>query len=87
MEIIIVGADSSTAQAVMAALVQAGITAKVTEVESINVAVNVSGGNVQEVVANAPVTVEVVDYDNNPRGEDGYQDWDKVKERLPLVVG
>lgn len=87
MEIIIIGGDSRTAQAAMAALVQAGITAKVTEVEAINVAVNVSGGNVQEVVANLPVTVEVVDYDNSPRGEEGYQDWDKVKERLPLVVG
>lgn len=88
MEIIIVGGgNSSIAQAAMAALVQAGITAKVTEVDSLNLAINVNGGNVQEVVANVPITVNVVDYDNNPHGEEGYKSWDEVKERMPLVVG
>lgn len=88
MEIIIVGgsANPEITQATMAALVQAGIHVSVTEVDSIKVAVNVSGGNVQEATANVPLSLKIVDYDNLSPGDEGYQEWADVVAEIPLVV-
>lgn len=85
MEIIIVGGTSNQeiTQAALAALAQAGISVKITEVESIKVAVNLSGGNFQEAVANVPVGLQIVDYDNLDSDE-GYQEWKRVKSSLPI---
>lgn len=92
MKVLIIGGTESMSQAVQAALVQAGIEVQVTEVDSLDVAVCVRGGIVHEIIANAPMNAQIIDFDD---GEDereadepnpAIQAWNEAQAKLRLSV-
>jgi hypothetical protein len=92
MKIMIVGGTASMSQAAQAALVQAGIEVQVTEIDSLDVAVCVRGGVVQEIIANVPMNAQIMDFDDGEDQREGDEPnpaalaWNaaQIKLRVPI---
>jgi hypothetical protein len=64
MKVLIIGGTQAAGDAARLALAQAGINVQIDHVESIHLAISVSGGVVNDVASNVPMLVTLVDHDN-----------------------
>lgn len=89
MKVLIVGAEESVSLAIQAALVQAGIEVEVADINEVEVAISVNGGNIQDVIGNIDMKAHIVDFDNADCGEKEISEarkWDDLGKRMPYVI-
>lgn len=90
MKVLIVGAEESVSQAIQAALVQAGIEVEVADINEVEVAISVNGGNIQDVIGNIDMKAHIVDFDNadcSNKGEAAeVNEWNNLEKRMPYVI-
>lgn len=88
MQILLIGGTDAQKKAATMVLANSLLlnSAKVVEVPEVKVAINVLGGVVQGVIANTPMSVDIVDHDNE--AEDGQEqaNWDALQQQLQINV-